>query len=102
MIRRMEISANEVVIKITDPTADEVRTDFQKHLDEILQGSWKVVSLDLSDLTAMLSSLLGKILMFRKKTLEEGRTLQIKGCSEELFKVFQSIKLDTVLSIQKK
>jgi anti-anti-sigma regulatory factor len=101
MIRKTVVSENEVILKLTDLTTEEVRTEFQKYLDEVSNGQFKIITLDLSDITAMLSSLLGKILMFRKKTLEEGLVFQVKGCSEELFKVFQSIKLDSVLSIQK-
>jgi anti-anti-sigma regulatory factor len=101
MISKVETSENEVVLKITDPTAEELRTELQAYLDEVSRGQFKIITLDLSDLKAMQSSILGKILMFRKKTLEEGRVLQIRGCSEELYRIFQSIKLDSVLSIQK-
>ncbi len=101
MIRRIENSANEVTLKLSNLTPEEVRTEFQAALDDAFKGSYKIITLDLSELSAMLSSLLGKILLFRKKTLEQGKVLQIRGCSDELFKVFQSIKLDSVLSIQK-
>jgi anti-anti-sigma regulatory factor len=101
MIRKTVVSENEVVLKLTDLSTEEVRIEFQKYLDEVSKGQFKIITLDLSDITAMLSSLLGKILMFRKKTLEQDLVFQIRGCSEELFKVFQSIKLDSVLSIQR-
>ncbi len=101
MIRKTVVSENEVVLKLTDLSTEEVRTEFQKYLDEVSKGQFKIITLDLSDITAMLSSLLGKILMFRKKTLEQDLVFQIRGCSEELFKVFQSIKLDSVLSIKR-
>ena len=41
------------------------------------------------------------ILTAFKKLAERERTLQIRGCSETLFKTFQMIKFDTLISIKR-
>ena len=70
-------------------------------MEELAGGSSSVISLDLSRTDTINSSALGKILLFRKKLAEQQRTLQITGCSEALFKTFQMIKFDTLISIKK-
>jgi anti-anti-sigma regulatory factor len=70
-------------------------------VEELAGASYAVISLDLSKTEAINSSALGKILLFRKKLAEQQRTLQIKGCSDALYKTFQMIKFDTLISIKK-
>ena len=59
-----------------------------------------VVTLDFTNTDSINSSALGKILLFRNKLAEQDRTLKIKGCSESLYKTFQMIKFDTLISIK--
>jgi hypothetical protein len=43
---------------------------------------------------------MGKILLFKKKLAEEGRTLQIRGCSPNLLSLFQMINFDSLVTIK--
>ena len=101
MFLRKAASPQEVVLEIHGPLSGETTTEFHKLLQEISSEKCATVTLNLANVSSINSSSLGKILLFRKKLMEEGRTLQIKGCSEALFKTFQMIKFDKLISIER-
>ncbi len=101
MFERKAVSPEEMRLEIHGPLSGEATNEFHKHLQDLAAENHKIVTLDLSDVSTINSSSLGKILLFRKKLSEEGRTLQIKGCSEALFKTFQMIKFDKLIPIEK-
>jgi anti-anti-sigma factor len=101
MFERKIISKDEVLLSIVGSLSGETTNEFHRQVEELAGASYAIISLDLSRTEAINSSALGKILLFRKKLAEQQRTLQIKGCSESLYKTFQMIKFDTLISIKK-
>ena len=101
MFERKNISRDEVLLSVVGSLSGEATNEFHRQVEELAGASYAVISLDLSRTDAINSSALGKILLFRKKLAEQQRTLQIKGCSETLFKTFQMIKFDTLISIKR-
>jgi anti-anti-sigma factor len=101
MFLRKALSADEMALEIHGPLSGETTNEFHKHLQDLAAEKCSTVTLNLADVSTINSSSLGKILLFRKKLSEEGRTLQIKGCSDALFKTFQMIKFDKLISIEK-
>ncbi len=101
MFHRKALSPEEMCLEVHGPLSGEATNEFHKQLLELAAEKHKTVTLDLSDVSTINSSSLGKILLFRKKLSEDGRTLRIKGCSDALFRTFQMIKFDTLISIQK-
>ena len=101
MFERKDLSKDEVLLSVIGPLSGEMTNEFHRQVDELVAASYGVISLDLSRAESINSSALGKILLFRKKLAEHQRTLQIKGCSEALFKTFQMIKFDTLISIRR-
>jgi anti-anti-sigma factor len=101
MFERKNISKDEVLLSIVGSLSGETTNEFHRQVEELAAASYGVISLDLSRTEAINSSALGKILLFRKKLAEQQRTLQIKGCSESLYRTFQMIKFDTLISIKK-
>jgi anti-anti-sigma factor len=99
MFERKNVSRDEVVLAVTGALAGDMTAQFQKEVEELVAGGTSTITLDLSGTQSINSSALGKILLFRKKLAEHDRTLQIRGCSETLFKTFQMIKFDTLISI---
>jgi anti-anti-sigma factor len=95
------ISKDEVVLAVNGSLTGETTNEFQKQVEELSAGDWRKITLDLSKTPSINSSALGKILLFRKQLAERERTLQIRGCSDLLFKTFQMIKFDTLISVQK-
>jgi anti-anti-sigma factor len=101
MFQRKNISKDEVLLSVTGSLSGENTNEFHRQVEELAAGSYSVISLDLSHTDAINSSALGKILLFRKKLAEQQRTLRIEGCSDSLYKTFQMIKFDTLISIKK-
>ncbi len=101
MFLRKALSPTEVVLEIHGVLSGDTTADFHRNLQEITTQAFSVVTLDLTDVASINSSSLGKILLFRKKFAEEGKTLRIKGCSESLYKTFQMIKFDKLIPIER-
>ena len=99
MFERKNLSRDEVLLSVVGPLTGETTNEFHRQVEDLVSGSFPIISLDLSRADSINSSALGKILLFRKKLAERQRTLQIRGCSEALFKTFQMIKFDTLISI---
>lgn len=101
MFTEKETSREEIVLSVQGPLSGETTAEFQSRMEELTSGRYLTVTLDFSQTPSINSSALGKILLFRKKLAEGGRTLQIVGCSDLLFKTFQMIKFDTLVTIRK-
>jgi anti-anti-sigma factor len=101
MFERKDLSKEEVLLSVIGSLNGETTNEFHRQVEELAGASYSTISLDLSRTDSINSSALGKILLFRKKLAETQRTLQIKGCSESLFKTFQMIKFDTLISIKR-
>jgi len=101
MFERKDLSKDEALLTVVGSLSGETTNEFHRQVEELASGSYVTISLDLSRTDSINSSALGKILLFRKKLAEQQRTLQIKGCSESLFKTFQMIKFDTLISIKR-
>jgi anti-anti-sigma factor len=101
MFERTQVSRDEVMLSVVGSISAETITEFHREVDELCSGDTVTVTLDLSRTPSINSSALGKILLFRKKLAEQQRTLQIRGCSENLYKTFQMIKFDSLISIMR-
>jgi anti-anti-sigma factor len=101
MFAQKEASRDEIVLSVQGPLSGEATAEFQTQMEELAAGRYLTITLDFSQTPSINSSALGKILLFRQKLAESGRTLQIVGCSEPLFKTFQMIKFDKLVSIRK-
>ena len=101
MFERKQVSRDEVMLSVIGSISAETIAEFHREVDELCSGTTATVTLDLSRTPSINSSALGKILLFRKKLAEQQRTLQIRGCSENLYKTFQMIKFDSLISIMR-
>jgi anti-anti-sigma factor len=101
MFEQKKISRDEVMLVVTGSLSGDTTNEFHRQVEELAATGSAVITLDLSKTESINSSALGKILLFRKKLAEQQRTLQIRGCSDSLYKTFQMIKFDTLISIQK-
>jgi len=95
------VSNEEVALYVTGSLSGESVTEFHRQMEELIAGSCKKITLDLSNTPTINSAALGKILLFRKKLDEQQRSLQIRGCSESLYYTFLMVKFDTLISITK-
>jgi len=97
-----EISKDEVMLEVHGPLMGIESTDtFQHQLQELVASNIKVITLNFIDVESINSSCIGKIFLFQKKIEEDGRKIQIRGCSDNLHKTFQLIKLEQLIAIQR-
>ena len=101
MFTQREASRAEVILAVEGPLSGETTGEFQNRMEKLTEGQYVTITLDLSQTPSINSSALGKILLFRKKMAEHGRTLQIVGCSDSLFRTFQMISFDKLVTIKK-
>ncbi len=96
------ISNDEIMLEVHGTLMGMESTDFfQKSLENASGKDSSIVTLNLTDVDAINSSCIGKIFLFQKKLEEQGRKIQIRGCSDSLHMTFQLIKLEQLISIEK-
>ena len=101
----MDISINEqdsqVLIKITGSVkvkdAEILETEFQP----VLKKSAKPVALDLTNVLAMSSLGIGKIIFLHRQLESQNRDFEVSGISKNLLTLFTTMNLDKVFNIRK-
>ena len=101
MFNKKELSQDEIILEANGVLNSNTADDFQDYIEELIKEPYRTISLNLSEVISINSSCIGKILLFRKKLSEEGRTIRIQGCSDSLYNTFQLIKFDKLISIEK-
>ena len=99
MFQRRIVSNEEAILTVEGALSGDTADEFQKHLQDLADGGYQRVVLNLTNATTVNSSCLGKILLFRKKLSEKSRTLMISGCNDALYKTLQMIKIDRLIQI---
>ncbi len=101
MFVHTELSENEILLKAKGALTGDTAEEFQKSLQSLAAGGHKIITLDLSEVTTINSTCIGKILLLRKNLAEQDRVIRIRGCSDALYNTFQLIKLDRLVSIER-
>ena len=97
----MKYSDDEVVLDVSGALSGEPASEFQRALEALDDDSYATITLNFTDVNSINSSCIGKILLFRKRLSEAGRTIRIQGCSDSLFSTFQLIKFDKLVPIER-
>ncbi len=98
-VLRREISDGEVELEVQANLKDEAVADFRAALYEELDRRRRLIRVNLANVKSVNSAALGTILLFQKRFREQGGTVRLERCSEELRKTFQAIRLDTLIEI---
>ena len=101
MFERKDISEQEVQLQVTGSLDSEAAEQFQIELNRLAGGDHRTITLELSEVPAVNSTCIGKILLLRKSLTEQDRSIRIRGCSDALYNVFQLINLDRRISIER-
>lgn len=101
MFERKEISGQEVQLQVRGSLDSAAAEQFQMELDRLAGGDHQTITLQLSEVAAINSTCIGKILLLRKSLTEQDRSIRIKGCSDALYNVFQLINLDKRISVER-
>jgi len=101
MLRQETVSQDEVVLVVTGSIYSDDGIEFEKKMDDLCNSKFQTITLDLSAVPSITSGAIGKLIAVRKHLKEQNRIIRIRGCSDTLFKIFQMIRLDTLLEITK-
>ena len=101
MFERKEISGQEVQLQVRGSLDSAAAEQFQMELDRLAGGDHQTITLQLSEVAAINSTCIGKILLLRKSLTEQDRSIRIRGCSDALYNVFQLINLDKRISVER-
>jgi anti-anti-sigma factor len=101
MILRRENSKEEVTLSVQGPLDSDTAEQFQKQLNELAAGEYRVLTLDLSEVPSINSTCIGKILLLRKSLTEQDRLIRIKGCSDAVYNTLQLIKFDKLINVSR-
>ena len=101
MFERKEISGQEVQLQVRGSLDSTAAEQFQMELDRLAGEDHQTITLELSEVAAINSTCIGKILLLRKSLTEQDRSIRIRGCSDALYNVFQLINLDKRISVER-
>ena len=101
MILKREVSDDEVILDVSGALSGEPAGEFQRTLEALADERHSTITLNFAEVNSINSSCIGKILLYRKKLSEDGRTIKINGCSESLYSTFQLIKFDKLVPIER-
>jgi anti-anti-sigma factor len=101
MFRQETVSNDETILVIGGPLSGDSVVEFQKKMDALSASRFLTITLDFSQTPTINSEALGKLLGIRKRLTDLGKTLQIRGCSDGMFKIFQMIQFDKLITITK-
>lgn len=91
----------EFCLTIIGPIDDTGVEQLKMAFEEVYRQSPSRVKLNLKAVSTINSSGIGKILMLYKNLRKDNGSLEIIGISDNLFEIFQLIKLDKIISIQR-
>ena len=74
---------------------------FKDRLLELLEMDFDEVVFDLSLLTFLCSSAIGRLLLFNKKLVDIGRSMCVQGVSTPVMEMMQFIKMDLLFPIKR-
>jgi anti-anti-sigma factor len=100
MFVKKVLSRDESLLEVQGALTGETAAEFQQHMQDLVAGGHACITLNLTGVSTINSSTIGKILHFRKLLDDQGRTLQIRGCSEALYRTFQMVNFDKLIKVQ--
>ncbi len=90
-----------VKISIMGAVDNENAEELKEYFQELLNKDFKEAVFDLTYVPFITSSGIGKFLLFYKNIIALGRKMRIKGINDNLYELFQSIKLNQLFPIEK-
>jgi len=96
-----EKSEDEIILYISGTLMGEkAPMDLQKQFDILIQKPHTHIILNMKETTGINSSCIGRLFMARKHLAEKGKTIKIRGCSDNLMRTFQIIKANQLIEIE--
>ncbi len=95
------VSSDEIMLGVHGDLGYERTEQFQDALNGLLETECSKVTLNLAEVRKINTACIGKMLAFRKSLAQRGKRFGIRGCSEGLHKLFNKIRLDKLIRIER-
>jgi anti-anti-sigma factor len=101
MIKRNVVSADELKLEIDGDLTGANAQELSQELESVLSESYKTLTLEMTETTAINSASIGRILLARKKYKDANIGIRIVGCSDVIYEALTSLNLDRLISVRK-
>lgn len=101
MFSKKEVGQEEIILDISGPLDDDTTAEYERYLDDIVTGTYRIITLNMAEVNSINSTCLGKILRTRQLLLAQNRLFQIVGCSDLLYRTFHKLEVDKLIMIEK-
>lgn len=92
---------NTAFMKVDGMINGDSSYELQDKLNEVLEADVDVLELDLSNCRSISSTGIGKLLIFYKEYLKTEKEFKIVKCSENIYNLFQKIRFNQLIDIQR-
>jgi anti-sigma B factor antagonist len=89
-----------VMISIIGAVDNDNSNELKNQFQDLLGHDFTEAIFDLTHVPFITSSGIGKILIFYKNVVANGKKMRIKGINDNLYELFRSIKLDQLFPIE--
>jgi anti-anti-sigma factor len=93
-------SPDEVELVISGELTAEDLPALQKAMDEALRSGRGKIALNLEGMDRLGSAAIGKILHFKKRCDEAGRSLVIRRCGPQMLSLLKMVKFDALIPME--
>ena len=101
MIIRNVVSADELRLEIDGDLTGANAQDLSQELESVLSESYKMLTLEMTKVSAINSASIGRILLARKKYKDASIGIRIVVCSDVIYESLTSLNLDRLISVSK-
>ena len=92
---------NTLYVSIIGAVDDHNTPAFKDHLQSLMGQPFQEVIFDFSRMQLICSSGIGRLLLFYRKVMADGRRMRVKGVSNYILNLFQFTNLDLLFPIEK-
>ena len=93
------LSKEEIMLETRGDLVLEQIDEFQEQLNALMDRDYQIISLDFAEVETLNSLGIGKMLLFRRILSTKGKRVRIRGCSEKLYRLFQTMNLEKLIDI---
>ncbi len=91
----------DLKVKIMGAITEQDGDSLKQAFEQITKANENTIKIDLSQVPIITSTGIGKIIVLFRKLKSQSRTLVINAIHDNLYKMFTSINLDKMLTIEK-
>ena len=94
-----EISQDECRLLVDECFKRDTEEQYRKTLSQLASSAHRTVIVDLTALDNLNSATIARLFWLRMKLLEKGRRLRVEGCTDTVFGILESLRMDAMMPV---